>query len=147
MNAEDAALPPPLRPDLFAPTGDASSPALLGCRCLRCDRKFFPRRLICPVCGDGDRITDHVLDRRGVVHASTVARVPSSLGHKPPYAYGYVDIPADGLRLLAPFSGDAPESFVPGREVELSTLRMTLRSRGEVLAHCFVPRKNGAADA
>lgn len=139
---------PPLRADLFAENvGDDRGSALRGGRCKRCDRRFFPRRADCPACPDGGAMVDHVLDRRGVVYASTVARVGSSLGHRPPYAYGYVDIPADGVRVLAPLSGDAPESFRPGRKVELATMTMALRGKGEVLAFCFVPGNRGPADA
>jgi len=59
------------------------------------------------------------LDSQGVIYASTVVRVSSPAGIKAPYAYGYVDLPANQLRVFALFSGADPGSFVPGRKVEV----------------------------
>jgi uncharacterized OB-fold protein len=59
------------------------------------------------------------LDGQGVIYASTVVRVSSPAGIKAPYAYGYVDLPANQLRVFALFTGADPGSFVPGRKVEV----------------------------
>lgn len=112
----------PEYPELRAPSGarlfDAARDVLLGSRCARCGSRFFPARALCPDCFDDDAMAEIELARGGVIYASTVVRVPSSLGHLPPYAYGYVDL-ADGVRVIGRFSGGAPESFVPGAAVTL----------------------------
>ena len=137
---EDRAAPPPLRPDLFMPDPQTGEPRLRGSRCAHCGRVCFPARAICADCFDDGQMSDHALDRDGVVHASTTVRVPSAAGHRPPYACGYVDLVADRIRVYALFSGDAPEAFVPGRKVRILIAPARVGALGEVLAYTFVPR-------
>lgn len=109
-----------VEPGLFEyPVPPGAKPALLGSHCKKCDKMYFPRREICPDCFDVDAMEIKGLDSRGVIYSSTVVRVPSPAGLKPPYAYGYVDIPADKIRLHTLLEGTDPASLAPGTEVEL----------------------------
>jgi len=101
------------------PLTDGERPALKGNRCTQCGKTFFPQRAVCPECFVSGQMEETELERQGVVYASTVVRVSSPTGIKAPYAYGYVDLPADQLRVFALFTGADPGSFVPGREVEV----------------------------
>lgn len=137
----------PVRHGLFrypAPAGEA--PRLLGSRCLTCGVTYFPRRALCPTCLDGGRLEETPLDRRAVIHACTVVHVTSPTGLRPPYAYGYVDVPADRVRVFALFTGADPTSFAPGQEVEpvLEPLGVDAQGR-EVIAHKFRPRAQEAS--
>ena len=118
---------------------DVARKVLLGSSCAVCGATFFPQRQICPHCFDDGDISEIALDRDGLVYASTVVRVPSSLGHAPPYAYGYVDLAANGLRLIGRFSGAAPESFVPGTPVELDFEPVARDENGPLQAWVFRP--------
>lgn len=144
--AHDAPGDPPAIAEIRAPGGerlfDPKRNRLLGARCARCETVFFPRRTVCPACFRAGAIAEHKLSRSGVIHASTVVRVPSSLGHRPPYAYGYVDLPADGVRVFARFTGDAPERFTPGTAVELTPETIACGDAGAVRAWAFRPATN-----
>lgn len=129
----------PLRDDLFIADDDGVAIALRGSRCLGCGRIAFPARKVCSHCGLDVPLKPHRLSTQGVVHASTVARVPSALGHAAPYAYGYVDLPADGTRIFAPFSGAPVESFVPGLKVRLTFGEIAAAAMPGVLGYSFEP--------
>lgn len=110
----------PVQPGLFVyPVPKGSLPALLANRCTTCGKTFFPKRSLCPGCFDSAEMKEITLDRRGVVYAATVVRVSSPAGINAPYIYGYVDIPANRLRVFTLFSGEDPDLLIPGREVEL----------------------------
>lgn len=116
---------------------DHERAVLLGSSCQRCGRTFFPQRAICPDCFTDGAMAERHLSRRGVVYASTVVRVPSSLGHKPPYAYGYVDLADEGVRVISRFIGSAPERFIPGKAVELAFEPVANDQFGPLLAWAF----------
>lgn len=118
---------------------DAARGVLHGSCCVGCGQRFFPPRAICPHCFAGRPMHEVELGRRGVVYASTVVRVASSLGHQPPYAYGYVDLPQDRVRLIARFEGAEPESFRPGTAVELAFAAVARDDAGVLLAWVFRP--------
>ena len=59
------------------------------------------------------------LDQRGIIYACTVMHRNSPTGIVAPYAYGYVDIPANRVRVFGLFTGGDPSSFAPGQAVEL----------------------------
>lgn len=130
-----------VQPGLFKyPLKVGEKPALLGSRCLNCRKSFFPERTLCPDCFDEGKMESFPLDTRGVVYASTVVRVPSPIGIRPPYAYGYVDIPANHIRIFAPFTGADPDSFVPGQEVQLVLEKVSINKLGqEVIGYKFKP--------
>lgn len=133
-----------LREDMFSPDANGVPLALCGTRCLSCGRVFFPARAICSQCGTDGQLTKHVLDSHGIIHASTVVRVQSALGHTPPYAYGYVDLPKEGLRIFAPFSGAPVEAFAPGLKVRLAIGEVPATSLKGVLGYSFVPYQEAA---
>ena len=129
-----------LRPDLFAiPPAEGEIPTLLISHCTACDRRFFPRRAECPACGP-DSLEETISGNRGTVYASTIVRVPSPAGLKPPYAYGYVDLLPEGPRVFALFTGAEAEAFAPGSEVELVLEKIISNREGQsVIGHKFRP--------
>lgn len=109
-----------VQPGLFNYPGQKSEkPALLASRCSKCGTTFFPQRTVCRYCLDDSGMENVALSRRGVVYASTVIGIGSPSGIKAPYAFGYVDIPVDGVRVFALFKDADPEHIAPGQEVEL----------------------------
>lgn len=129
-----------LRDDMFSTDERGIPKALQGTRCTDCGRVFFPSRLICSHCGLTDaQLVPHRMSMQGVIHASTVVRVPSSLGHAAPYAYGYVDLPMDGTRIFSPFSGAALTAFTPGTKVRLVLGEISASAMRGVLGYSFAP--------
>jgi uncharacterized OB-fold protein len=59
------------------------------------------------------------LSSRGVIYTSTVVHVDSPSGIKAPYAFGYVDMPADNIRVFALFSSVDRDLIKPGQGVEV----------------------------
>ena len=110
----------PVQVGLFDyPLIDRQRPVLRGNQCKDCGKTFFPKRSLCPGCFDHGNMEDIELETRGIIYASTVVHVNSPAGIKAPYAYGYVDLPGNQIRVFALFTGDDPASFKPGQEVEL----------------------------
>ena len=121
-----------VEPGLFDyPVPEGTTPALFGSRCTKCGRTFFPKRILCPDCFDQGNMEIKRLNSRGIIYSSTVVRVPSPVGIKPPYAYGYVDIPGDNIRVYALFVGNDPASFAPGKEVELVIEPFAVNKQGQ----------------
>jgi uncharacterized OB-fold protein len=131
----------PVQAGLFTyPLTDGKRPALKGNRCTHCGKNFFPKRALCPVCFVSGRMEEVELERQGVVYASTVVRVSSPTGIKAPYAYGYVDLPANQLRVFALFTGADPGFFVPGSEVEVVLEPIGTDAEGQtVIGYKFRP--------
>ena len=108
-----------VQPGLFDyPLTNGEAPVLLASCCRHCGANYFPKRAFCPHCVKGD-MEDFTLSRRGIIYASTVVYINSTVGIKAPYTFGYVDIPGNKVRVFALFTGDDPSSFLPGSKVEL----------------------------
>jgi uncharacterized OB-fold protein len=133
----------PLGPNLFVFDEFGLPVALRSCDCKICGRRFFPSRRSCMHCFTADALVESSLSGEGIVHVSTVSRVRSVVGHEPPYAYGYVSLDDDSLRIFTAFAGDTPESFQPGRRVRLSFNRIPATELAPTLGYCFVPAVGG----
>jgi len=73
---------------------------LLGTRCDRCGRVYFPARRNCPRCLD-DRGTKQVpLSAEGTLQSFSIASVAPP-GFPVPHAQGYIDLSDDGPRIFS----------------------------------------------
>ena len=100
---------------------------------------------MCPECGDGVALQEQRVSGTGRIYASTVVRVPSPVGIKSPYAYGYVDMDEAKLRVLALFTSIDPSDIAPGRRVEMITDVLREDAEGKALvAYKFRPMEGGA---
>ena len=131
----------PVQEGLFEyPPANGRKPALHASQCKNCGKRFFPKRVLCPNCFQKGELMEIMLNRRGIIYVSTVVHIPSPVGIKAPYAYGYVDIPADDIRVFALFAGDDPDSFTPGREVELMLEPIGINEKGQqIIGYKFKP--------
>ena len=86
---------------------------------------------------------DVELDRYGIIYACTLVHIPSPSGIKAPYAYDYVDIPVDRIRVFGLFTGAEPSSFHAGQKVELVIEPIKTDKNGqEVIGYKFKPVEN-----
>lgn len=122
------------------PLVDVQAPALLANRCTNCGKIFFPKRPLCPYCFDKGEMEEIRLDRRGIIYACTVIHRNSPSGIKAPYAYGYVEIPANKVRVFGLFTGSDPSSFTPGQGVELVVEPIEIDIEGrQIIGYKFKP--------
>ena len=122
------------------PVEKGQYPSLSGNRCTNCDKRFFPKRSLCPYCFEKENMENVELDRFGVIYACTLVHITSPSGIKAPYAYGYVDIPADKIRVFGLFTGADPSSFCAGQKVELVIEAIRINKEGqEVIGYKFKP--------
>ena len=110
----------PVQPGLFDyPLAKGQEPALLANCCTNCGKTFFPKRKLCPYCYNQGDMKNVTLERQGIIYACTLVHIDSPAGIKAPYAYGYVELPTNRLRIFALFTGSDPALFTPGQVVEL----------------------------
>ncbi len=102
------------RPDVFT----ADPPTLLGSHCPSCGGRAFPFRAVCPRCGALDVAETVGLSTDGVIYSFTVVR-QAPPGLETPYVLGYVDLPADEVRVMARIEGVTPEDVAIGQPVRL----------------------------
>ena len=80
------------------------------------------------------------LDRQGIIYACTVVHRDSPTGIIAPYAYGYVDIPVNKVRVFGLFDGSDPSSFTPGQKVELAVEPIKVDHQGkQIIGYKFKP--------
>jgi uncharacterized OB-fold protein len=128
----------PVREGLFV-FEDGHPAALSGGRCERCGKVSFPARRLCGACPPGTEIRPYRLSPNGIVYTWTVVHVRSALGHQPPYAYGYVDLPDDGTRIFAPLAGGAETVWRCGLPVSLTFAEVQADAMHGILGYAFMP--------
>jgi len=79
------------------------SAQLVGGRCTRCGKVFFPRADVCPGCASRSPMAQVLLSRLGKLYTYSVIHVTSP-GFKAPYAVAYVDVP-EGPRIFGHLDG------------------------------------------
>ena len=122
------------------PLANDQAPALLANRCTNCGKTFFPKRPLCPYCFEQGEMEEIKLGRRGIIYACTVIHRNSPTGIIAPYACGYVEIPANKVRVFGLFTGGDPSSFAPGQEVELVVEPIKINNQGtQIIGYKFKP--------
>lgn len=102
-------------PDLLEVPADGGTPYLKGYRCKACGQLDFPKLDLCPNCWS-EEFEVVPLSRRGKLYSYSDIFVGQA-GMKPPYSFGYIDLPED-LRIFAQLEG-LPNTFECDEEVEL----------------------------
>lgn len=82
---------------------ESESAQLVGGRCPRCAKVFFPRFNACPSCSSREPMTEVRLSRHGKLYAYSVIHV-NTPGFKAPYAVAYVDL-SEGPRVFGHLDG------------------------------------------
>lgn len=107
--------PVPIRPGLFRSGPD---PRLLGSRCPRCGRKYFPAREVCPGCFNRG-LEECLLESRGTVRHFTTVHAKPPRGFISPYVVGYVDLVEDGISVPAILTGGDADHIRAGDSARL----------------------------
>lgn len=129
---------PPFAEGVFRVAGVDAAPVLLGTRCERCRRSFFPAATLCPECL-GPTL-EQELGARGTIYSYTIVRTKPPLGLPAPYAVGYVDLAGSGLRVFALLDPSRPERLRIGAPVRLGLAPLGHDARGNAcLRPVFTP--------
>lgn len=107
-----------VEPKFFKETEDGLR--LLGSRCRRCGKLFFPRKRYCTNCLDSSEMEEYILSRRGKLISYSIAH-DSLMGIKTPYAFGYIKLIPDGLVIYSLLTECEPfeENLKIGMEMEM----------------------------
>jgi uncharacterized OB-fold protein len=73
---------------------------LMGTRCERCGRIFFPTRKNCPRCLDDQFTKELTLSDEGILQTYSIASIAPP-GYSIPHAQGYIDICGGGPRIFS----------------------------------------------
>lgn len=114
---------------------------LVGSKCEKCGKTFYPKRVICPKCRRGSHMKEYVFTGKGRVHSYTVIRVPPE-GFKEyvPYIIAIIKLD-EGAKVISQVVDCGPEDVKIGMRVR-STFRKirTENSTGLVLyGSKFIP--------
>ena len=71
---------------------------LVGSRCETCKKTFFPKKLVCPDCFDGE-LKEVPLSRKGKLHTYALS-VMGPTDMEKPYVIGFIDLP-EGIKLFS----------------------------------------------
>jgi len=113
-------------------------PRLIGSRCNNCKKKCFPKRRICPNCFSDEVMDEVLLNPQGKIYAFTIVRIPPPLGFEVPYAYGYVDLIEEDLRVPTMFIGGKLEQLRIGMDVILVIDKLRTDKEGnEIIGYKF----------
>ena len=92
---------------------------LIGTRCGKCDKVFFPPRYICPSCRRMGKLEPYKLNGRGKVISYTITHVaPNGFEDQVPYALAIIELD-EGPRLTAQVTDCDPSKVDIGSRVEM----------------------------
>lgn len=100
----------------FKDSADAA--VLMGSRCNACGKVFFPKKVVCPNCFDGE-LKDVPLSKRGKLHSYALSVMGPS-GMKTPYIIAFIDLP-EGIKLFSVLTDCEPwdEVLQIGMDMEM----------------------------
>ncbi len=131
--------------DFFAMGPDG--PVVVGSKCRKCGRVYFPKKKVCPDCWLRDEMDITPLSKQGKLSLFTIATM-SLLGLKTPYACGYVDLP-EGVRLFTLLTDCKPfdEKLELDMEVEMVIEKMKKDDFGnDIYTYKFRPIQGDSED-
>jgi uncharacterized OB-fold protein len=122
------------RDGLVRESGNA--PVLIGNRCNKCGKVFFPKVDFCPQCLS-EKLEGKELSRKGTLHAYTITRIKVA-NFEPPYPLGIIFLEEDNLSILAPLIMDMNEKLKAGTKMEMIIAPLWVEEDGtEVYGYKF----------
>ncbi|MFA7242447.1 MAG: OB-fold domain-containing protein [Sulfuricellaceae bacterium] len=119
----------PVVPDLCA-VGEQGELELSGSFCAACRRYAYPRVEHCPGCL---QLTERKpVGGRGRIYSYTVIRTRPPFQLPEPYAVGYIDLAASGLRVFGLFHPEAIEQLRIGMPVALEEIPLGINNDGQL---------------
>jgi len=115
-------------------------PYLVGTKCSKCGAAFFPPRYICTYCLTDERVEKALLGNKGTLYSYTIIRVAGK-EFNPPYAFGFVVIEPENIRIPAVLTGfDLDQELKSGTRMEMVIDRLRNDDQGnEIVSYKFRP--------
>ena len=112
---------------------------LVGGACGACDRRHFPAATWCPWCGSPSP-TEVMLSTEGTLWSWTaVEAAPPGYAGDMPFGLGVVDLPADGLRVVARLTEADPGALREGQAMRFTVVDLD----GDRSTWAFEPSPGG----
>ncbi len=114
---------------------------VVGSRCRKCGRVYFPRKRVCVDCMQWDEVDEVPLSKEGKLISFSVSRDPMR-GFPIPYAFGYVMLP-EGIMIYSLFTDCEPyeENLKLGMDMEMIIDKMMSdRYDNDVICYKFRPK-------
>ena len=117
-----------------------NQPYLIGTKCSKCGAAFFPPRYVCTYCLTDEGMEMARLSNVGKLYAYTVINI-SGKEFNPPYAFGYVILEAEKIRIPTLITGvENPETLKTGMKMEMVIERLRDDNKGnELITYKFRP--------
>jgi hypothetical protein len=118
---------------------------VVGSRCKKCGRVYFPRKRVCVDCLEWNGVEEVPLSKKGKLVSYSISRDPMR-GFPIPYAFGYVMLP-EGIMLYSLFTDCEPyeEKLKIGMDMEMVIdYLMTDRWENDVICYKFRPAQGGS---
>lgn len=118
-------------------------PALIAAECPACNQKFFPVPMMCPKCmGDLKEIE---LSSEGKVYTYGTLNIKPPYDLPSPYAVGWVDLEADGIKIFSLFDPANLDKLGIGKRVTLRVGQMGVgNDKQPCLRYYFTPEEGGS---
>jgi uncharacterized OB-fold protein len=115
-------------------------PHLVGTKCSKCGASFFPPRYICSYCLTDEGVEKARLGNQGTLYSYTIIRVASK-EFNPPYAFGFVILEPENIRIPAVLTGfDLNQELKSGTRMEMVIDRLRTDDQGnEIISYKFRP--------
>ena len=119
-----------------------SSPKLIGAMCSKCNKKFFPKPIVCPYClGELKEIK---LSTEGKIYTYSILRTRAPYGLPQPYPVGWVDLEEDRLRIFSLLDPEKISNLDFGKKVALRVGPMGVDNNGHpCLRYYFTTQERG----
>ena len=117
-----------------------NQPYLVGTKCSKCGAAFFPPRYICTYCLTDEGVEKARLGNKGTLYSYTIIRV-AGREFNPPYAFGFVVIEPENIRIPAVLTGfDLEQELKSGTRMEMVIDRLRDDDQGnEIASYKFRP--------
>ena len=115
-------------------------PYLVGTKCSKCGAASFPPRYICTYCLTDEGVEKARLGNKGSLYSYTIIRV-AGREFNPPYAFGFVIIEPENIRIPAVLTGfDLEQELKSGTRMEMVIERLRKDDEGnEIVSYKFRP--------
>ncbi|MFH0730392.1 MAG: OB-fold domain-containing protein [Pseudomonadota bacterium] len=120
------------------------SPRLIGAICPKCQKKFFPKPLVCHYCLE--EVREIELSSKATIYTFSVLRTKTPYGLPQPYAAGYVDLEDSGLRIYTLFDPEKIADLDFGKRVTLRIGPLGVDNNGQPCLRYYFTTQNGGEE-
>jgi uncharacterized OB-fold protein len=114
---------------------------LIGSRCEKCNKVYFPPRYMCPQCRRVGKMLPHILKPRGkVITHTTIYAAASGFEEQVPYSLAIIEL-EEGPRILAQVTDCDPNDVKIGDEVEIIFRKLGEEGEEGVIYYGYKARK------